>query len=180
MQGPDNFRGILAPPLMISPAVVLELSLFLVSPNPAWSVEIMVGLPSSSPLNQSVGTDCPEMDQPQWPLLLLSLLGSASHQCTVSEAEACAVKWNLISPSASSCLSLCLYLPLAWCINPGMIFRSSDLSHWSSLSSFWAVLEFWVIAGVSLDRIVLCFSRYHQDQYLWQMINKTSCSFDHR
>lgn len=136
---------------------------------------MMVGLPSSSPLNQSVGTDCPELDQPQWPLLLLSFQRSASHHCTVSEAAARALKWNLISPSPSSCLSLCLYLPLAWCINPGVIFRSSGLSYWSSLSSFWAVLEFCVIANVSLDRIFLCFSRYHQDQYLWQMINKTCC-----
>lgn len=59
-------------------------------------VEMMVGLPSSSPLNQSVGTDCPELDQPQWPLLLLSFQRSA---CTVSEAAARSLKWKLISPS---------------------------------------------------------------------------------
>lgn len=58
----------------------------------------------------------------------------------------------LFLPLPPSCLSLCLYLPLACCINPGVIFCSSDLSDWSSLSSFWAALEFCVIADVGRDR----------------------------
>lgn len=84
----------------------------------------------------------------------------------------------LFLPLPPSCLSLCLYLLVAGCINPGVISRSSGLSDCSSLSSFWVVLDFCVITDFSLDRILV--SRYHRDQYLWQMINTTSCAFDHR
>lgn len=127
----------LTPVLIISAAILLKPPQSILSSIPHavrvnLPAEMMVSLPSSSPLNQSAGTDCSELDQPRWPLLLLPFQRSVSHHYTVSEAAVHSLKWNLISPSPFSCLCLCLRLPAAWCINPGVIFCSSDLSYRSS------------------------------------------------
>jgi len=53
---------------------------------------------------------------------------------TVLSARRRHALFNEISFLPISCLSLCLYLPLARCINPGVIFHNPGLSYRSSLS----------------------------------------------
>lgn len=85
---------------------MLELSPSLASPTPhprsqraPLAAEMMVSLPSASPLNQSVGSDCPQLHQPFWPPVLRCFQRSASHPCT-SLRQLQALKWNLVSPTS--------------------------------------------------------------------------------
>lgn len=135
--------------------------------------EMIVGLPSSSPLNQSVGPGCPELDQPQWPCCCFPSRGQP-HITALSPRQQHAL------------LNEILFLPLLLPVSR-FVFISLRLDvltlAWSFASQtrvtghslFWAVPEFHIRrhSGYHFP----CVSRSNQDQYSWKMINKTSCWF---
>lgn len=139
----------------------------------------MVRLPSASPLNQTVGSDCPELLQPFRPRLLRYFQRSASHLCSVSEAAAGSLKWNLIS--LGSYLFVFFYLSLAWCINPGVIFYSSDFNYWQFFSSFsQAVPEFYIshsnldilFVSVNITKTYTYDTWLRNSQFFWAQVQR--------